>query len=83
MEGEDAKGMTDPVTEWENIIHKNVRTKDFRAVGKVVAIDKDSIVITTQGGLKEYLVPKKHVETYNGSEVILDFPNGMLSIFEF
>ena len=41
-----------------NIIHKNVRTKDFRAVGKVVAIDKDSIVITIQGGLKEYLVPK-------------------------
>jgi hypothetical protein len=30
--------MTDPATEWENIIHKNVRTKDFRAEGNVVAI---------------------------------------------
>jgi hypothetical protein len=40
VEGEDAKGMTDPVTEWENIIHKNVRTKDFRAVGRVVAIER-------------------------------------------
>jgi hypothetical protein len=75
--------VTDTVTEWGSILHKNARTKDFRAVGNVVAIDEDSIVITTQGGLKKYLVPKKHVESYNGSEVILDFPNGLLSLFEF
>jgi hypothetical protein len=83
LEGEDTKGMIDPVIEWENIIHKKKSEQKISELCKVVAIDEDSIIITTQGGLKEYLVPKRHVETYNGSEVILDFPNGMLSVFEF
>ena len=74
--------MGDAVIEWENIIHKNVRTKDLVAVGNIVGVDEESIIITTQGGMKEYVIPKTHVEMYDGSEVILDFFSSSLSIFE-
>jgi hypothetical protein len=45
---------------WSNIIHKNVRTVDWEPVGNVVGVDERHIIITTQGGQKEYLVPKKY-----------------------
>ena len=65
--------MSDPaVIDWDRIIHKNVRTKDMDGAGNVVAIDGDSVIISTQGGQHQYKIPKSHVEGYNGAEVYLD-----------
>jgi hypothetical protein len=72
--------MSDPaVIDWDRIIHKNVRTKDMEGAGNVVAIDGDSVIISTQGGQHQYKIPKSHVEGYNGAEVYLDLSVGELS----
>ena len=72
--------MSDPaVIDWDRIIHKNVRTKDMDGAGNVVAIDGDSVIISTQGGQHQYKIPKSHVEGYNGAEVYLDLSVGELS----
>ena len=39
----------DVLRNWDKILHKNVRSKDMDGVGNVVAINEDSISITTQG----------------------------------
>ncbi|MGA8911815.1 MAG: hypothetical protein WB443_03045 [Nitrososphaeraceae archaeon] len=65
--------MSDPaVIDWNRIIHKNVRSKDMQGAGNVVAIDGDSVIISTQGAQHQYKIPKSHVEGYNGAEVFLD-----------
>jgi hypothetical protein len=72
--------MSDPaVINWDRIIHKNVRSKDMEGAGNVVAIDGDSVIISTQGGQHQYKIPKSHVEGYNGAEVYLDLSVGELS----
>lgn len=59
------------ILNWDRIVHKNVRSKDMDDVGNVIAIAGDTITIF-QGRNREYLVPKSHVEGFNGSEVFLD-----------
>jgi hypothetical protein len=74
--------MSDPaVIDWDRIIHKNVRSKDMEGAGNVVAIDGDSIIISTQGAKHQYKIPKSHVEGYNGAEVYLDLSVSELSLF--
>ena len=72
--------MSDPaVIDWDRIIHKNVRSKDMQGAGNVVAIDGDSVIISTQGAQHQYKIPKSHVEGYNGAEVYLDLSVDELS----
>jgi hypothetical protein len=74
--------MSDPaVIDWDRIIHKNVRSKDMEGAGNVVAIDGDSVIISTQGGQHQYKIPKSHVEGYNGAEVFLDLSVSDISSF--
>jgi hypothetical protein len=74
--------MSDPaVIEWDRIIHKNVRAKDMQGAGNVVAIDGDSVIISTQGAQHQYKIPKSHVEGYNGAEVFLDIDFSEMSSF--
>ncbi len=63
--------MADSIVDWESIVHKNVRSKDFEDAGNVDAITDDSVIITSQGDRKEYSLPKDQVEGYNGAEVTL------------
>src|ERR1041385_791937 len=74
--------MSDPaVIDWDRIIHKNVRSKDMQGAGNVVAIDGDSVIISTQGAQHQYKIPKSHVEGYNGAEVFLDIAVSDMSSF--
>ncbi|MGB8035872.1 MAG: hypothetical protein WCF03_18815 [Nitrososphaeraceae archaeon] len=74
--------MSDPaVIDWNRIIHKNVRSKDMEGAGNVVAIDGDSVIISTQGAQHQYKIPKSHVEGYNGAEVFLDIAVSDMSSF--
>jgi hypothetical protein len=63
--------MSEPVLDWDRIIHKNVRSKDMEDVGNVFAIAGDTITIMGGKG-REYGLPKSSVEGFNGSEVFLN-----------
>jgi hypothetical protein len=65
--------MSEAVTNWDSVIHKNARSKDLYDVGNIIQVTNDSIRIM-QGATKQYLIPKSHVEAFNGSEVFLDIP---------
>ena len=64
--------MADSVVNWDSIVHKNVRSKDFEDAGNVDAVNADSVIITSQGDRKEYSLPKDKIEGYNGAEVFLN-----------
>ena len=59
------------VLDWDNIVHKNVRSKDGQDAGNVDATDATSVVIITEGAREEYKIPKSQVDGYNGAEVLL------------
>jgi hypothetical protein len=65
---------TDPVPNWESIIHKNVRSSDGEPFGNVVAIEGDTIFIESQGDRTHRAIPKSLVGGFNGSEVTLKKP---------
>jgi hypothetical protein len=71
-----------PVLDWDIIVHKNVRTKEYQAVGTIVAVDNNSIVVTSQGSRDEYSIPKSEVESFNGAEVFLKFTAMQLRRFK-
>jgi uncharacterized protein (TIGR02271 family) len=64
----------DAVTNWDRIIHKNVRTLDNQGMGKVVAVpnDEDTIIISSQSGTEQYKIPRSSVSGFNGAEVLLN-----------
>ncbi len=64
--------MSSSFTDWDRIINKNVRTKDKRPLGKVTAVDDESIVITTYNGSKMYVIPKSKVRLHDRDEVFLN-----------
>jgi len=71
--------MSEPaVLDWDRIVHKNVRSSDGQDAGNIDAIDADSVVIITDGAMKEYKVSKSQVDGYNGAEVFLKLTIGEL-----
>jgi hypothetical protein len=72
--GEKALRRSSPaVLDWDAVVHKNVRSKDGAPVGNIGGITDNAIVILKGPG-REFIVPKVHVEAYNGAEVSLDLP---------
>jgi hypothetical protein len=55
-----------------------MRAKDFHAVGTVIAVDDNSIVVTSQGSRDEYIMPKPEAESFNGAEGFLNSLAGQL-----
>ena len=62
--------MSDIVSNWEVIIHKNARTSDRRDTGNVVEAEEDTLTLE-RGPIAEYVIPKSAVEGFDGSEVSL------------
>jgi hypothetical protein len=62
------------VLDWENIVHKNVRTKDNEPLGNVVAVTNGSVVVTSIGARDEYYIPRSYVQRFDGAEVFLKLP---------
>ncbi len=65
---------TDPVPNWEDIVHKNVRASDGQPAGNVVAVEGDTIFVESQGDRTHVQYPKSLVAGFNGAEVILNKP---------
>jgi hypothetical protein len=59
------------VLNWNNVIHKNVRTKDGEPLGYIAADDKESIIVLSSR-FREYRIPKSQVTGFDGSVVLLD-----------
>jgi hypothetical protein len=72
------------LTDWDNIIKskKNVRTKDNISVGNVVA-NYDDYILVIEGVINKhtYKIPKSSIESYNGSEIILNINYQDLKVF--
>jgi hypothetical protein len=66
--------MTDSVENWESIIHKTVRAKDGHLIGSVDAVDDTAVLISTEGAMTRYRIPKHIVEYFDGHEVVLNIP---------
>ncbi len=64
--------MSSSYIDWDRIINKNVRTKDNRPLGRVTAVDNESIVITTHNGSKMYVIPKSKVRVHDRAKVFLN-----------
>ncbi|MGZ5548494.1 MAG: hypothetical protein ACXWFZ_11150 [Nitrososphaeraceae archaeon] len=73
------------MTDWDNIIKskKNVRTKDNISVGNVVA-NYDDYILVIEGVINKhtYKIPKSSIESYNGSEIILNINYQDLKILD-
>jgi uncharacterized protein (TIGR02271 family) len=72
------------VENWARIVHKNVRTSDNQGFGKVIAIpnDNDSVIISSQGGSDQYMLPKSAVSGFNGAEVILGVTSAAMASYK-
>jgi len=75
--------MSEPIHDWDKIVHKNVRCEDNQPVGNIVAVNNDHIIVTSQGGMSRYRIPKSFVDKYDGdAEVILKLPRIALDGFK-
>jgi len=74
--------MSEPaVVNWDRIIHKNVRSKDYEDVENVFAVAEDEV--TVMGSLsREYKIPKSCIVGFNGSEVFLNISFNELPNYE-
>jgi hypothetical protein len=73
--------MSEPaVLNWDRIIHKNVRSKDFKDVGNVFAIAGDDVTVKLWS--REYNIPKTCIEGFKRSEVFLNINFSELSKYE-
>jgi len=73
--------MSEPaVLNWDRIIHKNVRSKDFKDVGNVFAIAGDDVTVKLWS--REYNIPKTCVEGFKRSDVFLNINFSELSKYE-
>jgi hypothetical protein len=63
----------DVVPRWDRVIHKGIRTKDGAPVGIIASEEPDSIVVLGARS-RVYKIPKSHVESFDGSQVLIDIP---------
>ena len=61
----------EPVLDWDRIVHKNVRASDMSDVGTIIQVADDTIRIM---GTRQYSIPKRLVDGFDGSEVRLSVP---------
>jgi hypothetical protein len=64
---------TPAVLDWDAVVHKNVRSKEGEPAGNIGAVTDNAIVILKGPG-RQFIVPKVHIEAYDGAEVRLDLP---------
>jgi hypothetical protein len=63
------------VLNWDSVIHKGVRTKDGEPLGYIAAEDEEFIYVLSSR-FREYMIPKSHAMTFDGSVVLVDLEVG-------
>ena len=65
--------MSSAMEDRNRIVYENIRPKDMKSVGNIVAIQKDPVIIATEDAQRKYRILQSHGEEYNGAWVFLDF----------
>jgi hypothetical protein len=74
--------MSNPeIADWNNLIQKNVKTKDSKDLGNIIMVDDEFITIL-EGTRQEYVIPKKYVEEFTENEVVLSLDFKELKAYE-
>ena len=74
--------MSNPeIADWNNLIQKNVKTKDLKDVGNIIMVDEEFITIL-EGTRQEYVVPKKYIKEFKEAEIVLALALKELSKYE-
>ena len=74
--------MSNPeIADWNNLIQKNVKTKDSKDLGNIIMVDDEFITIL-EGTRQEYVIPKKYVEEFTEDEVVLNLDFKELKAYE-
>jgi hypothetical protein len=63
--------MSSAIEDWNTIVHKNMTSKDMKGVGNIVALQEYPVSMATEGTQHKHIIPKAHLEGYNGAEIIL------------
>src|ERR687889_66002 len=75
-----------PITEWESVIGKNVKTVDYQDAGKVIGAveNEDTIIISYEGphSSYNYRVPKNRVQGFNDQDLLLSIARAELTDYE-
>ena len=69
------------VLNWDNVIHKEARTKDGKPVGYIAAEDEEAIYVLSSR-FREYRIPKSRVLEFDGAMVLLDTQFGKVRPYE-
>ena len=73
--------MSEAVSDWDRVVHKNVRSSDGADVGTVIQVAGDRVRIML-GTSRQYEVPKSKVEGFDGSEVHLSLPYSQIKQYK-
>jgi hypothetical protein len=60
--------MSEPVLDWNKIVHMNVLTSDKHNAGSVIATDNDKLTIGSEGEKHQYEFSKTNIERFSGTE---------------
>ena len=69
------------IADWNNLIQKNVKTKDLKDVGNIIMVDEEFITIL-EGTRQEYVVPKKYIKKVKETEIVLGLAIKELSKYQ-
>lgn len=67
--------------DWNNLIQKNVKTKDLRYLGNIIMVD-DEFITVLEGTRQEYVIPKKYIKEFKETEIVLGLTVKELSSYE-
>ena len=74
--------MSNPeIADWNNLIQKNVKTKDSKDLGNIIMVDHEFITIL-EGTRQEYVIPKKYVKEFTENEVVINLDFKELKAYE-
>jgi hypothetical protein len=68
-------------TDWNNLIQKNVKTKDLKDIGNIIMVD-DKFITILEGTRQEYVIPKKYIKELTETEIVLGLTAKELSTYE-
>ena len=69
------------IADWNNLIQKNVKTRDMKDVGNIIMVD-DEFITVLEGTRQEYVIPKKYVKEFTETQVILNLAFDELKSYE-
>ena len=74
--------MSNPeIADWNNLIQKNVKTKDLKDLGNIIMVDDEFITIL-EGTRQEYVIPEKYVKEFTENEVVINLDFKELKAYE-